>query len=65
MRLYVYNTEMAEPYEVVATVDGQSNEECESRARDALLETNEYGWAYTDFGLVETDSTRRIGATDD
>ena len=56
MKLYIYNTETME---VVATVERDTNKECEAIA-DGNYCTDEYAWTYTpsfgvNGGLIDTD----------
>jgi hypothetical protein len=48
MILYIYNEDTKK---IVATVSGDTNEECEKRAADLDYDQDEYQWAYNDNGL--------------
>jgi hypothetical protein len=59
MKLYVYkmkdeiekswdDVDFDSDIEVVATIEGESNEECESKASEEYGDTDIYGWTYTD-----------------
>lgn len=37
---------------IVATVTGETNEECEEKAEATEYSTNDHGWSYNDDGLV-------------
>ena len=47
--LYIYRLE---DNVIVATVTGETNDECEAKAEATGLSTNDHGWAYTDTELV-------------
>lgn len=49
MHLYIYNVHTNE---IVQTIYGINNSDCESQAYDANWEQDLYGWTYTNFGLV-------------
>lgn len=50
MKLYIYNPETME---VLATVERDTNEECEAVA-DANYDTNDVAWTYSPaFGMVD------------
>ena len=47
--LYIYRLE---DKVIVATVTGDTNEECEAKAEDTPYSTNDHGWRYDDNGLI-------------
>lgn len=47
--LYIYRLE---DKVIVATVTGNSNEECEAKAEATEYSTNDHGWSYNDNGLT-------------
>ena len=47
--LYIYRLE---DKVIVATVTGDTNEECEAKAEATGYSTNDHGWSYTDAELV-------------
>jgi len=60
MKAYIYNTETNE---VVATIDGESNEACEAKADDlGYMGVDEYGLSYNDNDLSETARTEHHDA---
>lgn len=49
MTLYIYNVETNE---IVMTIEGNTNAECESKALEANYDQDVYGWTYTIEGLI-------------
>mgnify|MGYP001262184701 CR=1 FL=1 len=47
--LYIYRLE---DMVIVATVTGETNEECEAKAEATPYSTNDHGWRYDDNGLI-------------
>jgi hypothetical protein len=47
--IYIYRLE---DNVIVATVTGQTNEECEAKAEATQYSTNDHGWSYNDNGLT-------------
>lgn len=47
--LYIYRLE---DNVIVATVTGESNDECEAKAEATLYSANDHGWSYNDNGLI-------------
>jgi|JI10StandDraft_1071094.scaffolds.fasta_scaffold297980_3 hypothetical protein len=47
--LYIYRLE---DKVIVATVTGETNEECEAKAEATLYSINDHGWCYDDNGLI-------------
>jgi len=37
---------------IVATVTGETNDECEAKAEATQYNTNDHGWSYSDNGLI-------------
>jgi hypothetical protein len=46
--LYIYNVDTKE---IVQTIIGANNKECEKLASEANWDEDIYGWSYTDYGL--------------
>jgi hypothetical protein len=63
MKLYIYNQESME---VVAIVNGESNDECERKAEDAnYYPSDDIAWTYSpafgfEGGLVENEEAEEI-----
>ena len=58
MKLYIYNQKNSE---VVVIVNGETNEECESKAAKLNYDLDLYGWSYTTGNeLWETTETKEI-----
>lgn len=49
MKLYIYSVDTRE---IVQTIEGETNQECESLALEANYDEDMYGWSYTNEGLV-------------
>ena len=60
MKLYVYkmkdgiekswdDVDFVNDCEIIATIDGDSNEDCEEKAAELYSDTDIYGWTYTEF----------------
>ena len=47
--LYIYRLE---DNVIVATVTGESNDECEAKAEATKYSANDHGWSYNDNGLI-------------
>ncbi len=54
MTLYVYDTQAESERELVATIEGSTNAECEAAAMDRYPDTERYGYTYSPaFGTVD------------
>ena len=49
MKLYIYN---ADTLKIIATVTGETNNDCESKADALNLDQDTTRWQYSDNGLI-------------
>jgi hypothetical protein len=58
MKLYIYNQDTNE---IVIIVNGETNEECETKAAELNYPQDQYAWSYTKGNeLFETTETKEI-----